>query len=204
MPPKPVLGLLGGIASGKTTVAKCLAARGGYVVSADEISHRMLDEHDVRARITARWGKTVLGPDGRVDRRKLADRAFESRKSLDALNAIVHPAVLDEMRREIAAAQRQSDVRFVVIDAALLIEAGENDLCDRLIFVDADRQQRVRRVAGYRNWNEEELDRRESYQRPLQAKREVADYVVNNNGAPEDLQREVEALVRHLTGGASG
>ena len=200
MPLKPVLGLLGGIASGKTTVAGLLARHGGHVVPADQITHRILDEADVRARLTARWGKRVLGENGRIDRRRLADVAFESREALEALNAIVHPPVLDEMRRDIAAAQRRDNVDFIVIDAALLVEAGQRDLCDRLVFVDADRDQRTGRVAGYRQWPEGELERRESYHKPLSVKRQMADVVVVNNGSLEDLEREVDGLVRRLAG----
>ena len=200
MPPKPVLGLLGGIASGKTTVARLLARHGGYVVSADEITHRILDEADVRARLTARWGKRIRGPDGRIDRVRLAECAFESREDLQALNSIVHPPVLDEMRREIATAQRDGEVKFIVVDAALLLEAGQQDLCDWLLFVDADLEHRLKRVAGYRKWPPGELERRESHQKPLSLKREAADLVIDNNGTLEDLQREVANLVRRLTG----
>jgi dephospho-CoA kinase len=200
VPPKPVLGLLGGIASGKTTVARLLARHGGHVVLADQITHRILDEADVRARITARWGKQVLGPNGRIDRRRLADLAFQSREYLEALNAIVHPPVLDEMRREIAAAQRREGVEFIVIDAALLVEAGQEDLCDCLVFVDADLEHRTRRVAGYRQWVPGELERREAYHKALTVKRQMSDWVVVNNGSLADLEREVDALVRRLAG----
>ena len=200
MPPKPVIGLLGGIASGKTSVASLMARHGGHVVLADQITHRILDEADVRARLTARWGKSVRGSDGRVDRGRLADLAFESQDALDALNAIVHPPVLDEMRREIAAAQRRDNEDFIVIDAALLVEAGQQDLCDCLVFVEADLDQRIARVAGYRQWPEGELERRESYQTSLNVKREMADSVVVNNGSLADLEREVDALVRRLAG----
>jgi dephospho-CoA kinase len=200
---KPVLGLLGGIASGKSTVAKLLAKHRGAVVGADEITHRILDEADVRARVTARWGKAVLGDDGRIDRRRLADCAFESRESVRDLNAIAHPAVLDEMRREIAAAQRRTDVDFIVIDAALLVEAGQQDLCDVLVFVDADPAERARRIQGYRHWKEGELQRRESFQQPLVAKRDLAQHVIANNGSLDDLEREVDALVARLAGRAS-
>ena len=200
MPPKPVFGLLGGIASGKTTVANLLGRRGGCVVSGDQITHRILDEADIRARITARWGKRILAEGGRIDRKKLADCAFESAESVTGLNAIVHPAVLDEMRREIAGAQRRDDVAFIVIDAALLVEAGQEDLCDRLIFVEADPGRREQRIAQYRQWKEGELERRESYHRSIQAKRDMADYVIDNTGSLEDLETAVERLAASLSG----
>jgi len=155
----PVIGILGGIAAGKTTVAKMLTELGATTISADEVAHRVLDKPAIRDRIAARWGREVLGESGHVDRDRLARVVFGNPEELAALEAITHPAIVAELRQRVAAARRSLETAAVVVDAPLLLEAELDGACDVLIFVDCPREVRLARAIA-RGWDAEELDRR--------------------------------------------
>ena len=188
----PVIGLLGGIAAGKTTVARMLADLGARVVSADAIAHAVLAEPGVRDRIVARWGPGVLDPAGSVDRGWLARRVFADPAELAALEAITHPAILAEMRRRLAEARAERPPA-IVVDAPLLVEAAQDDLCDVLIFVECAQELRLARAAE-RGWDPAELLRRERHQWPLDAKRARARFVIDTGVPIETTLRQVQKL----------
>jgi len=198
--PPLVIGLLGGIAAGKTTVAGMLARLGARVVSADAIARALLHEPAVRHRIAARWGDEVLGVAGQVNPQALARRVFGHPEALAALEAITHPAILTRMREQIATAQATPDVAAIVVDAPLLLEAELDRLCDLLVFVDCPHEVRAARVAAERGWDADELGRREAHQQPLDTKRERARFVVNSNTAPETTFEQVQALWQEALG----
>lgn len=187
-----VIGLLGGIAAGKTTVAKMLAGLGARVVDADVIGHRVLAEPGVRERIVARWGTGVLDAAGRVDRGALAQRVFKDPAELAALEAITHPAILAEIRRQIEEARRNG-APAIVVDAPLLLEAGLAELCDVLVYVRCPRSERLARAAK-RGWDPAELARRESRQQPIGAKRARARFVIDGYGTLENTFKQVQEL----------
>jgi dephospho-CoA kinase len=191
-----VLGLLGGIGSGKSLVAGALARRGARVLDADRMAHAALERPAVRRRLAARWGRGILGPDGRVNRAALAARAFGSPRAVRALNRIVHPAVRRQIEQEIRKAKMEttSRKRLIALDAPLLMEAGIHRLCDVLVFVEAPRALRHARARRRSGWPAEELARRERFQIPLGAKRKAARFVIDNS---KD-RRHVEAQVRTL------
>jgi dephospho-CoA kinase len=191
--PLPVVGLLGGIAAGKTTVAKMFEELGAKVVSADEIAHAVLNDPDTRQRILGRWGGEVLDPGGQVNRKALAERVFGDAEETAALEAITHPAIVARMREQVAAAQRSPDALAVVVDAPLLLEAELDSLCDVLIFVHCPRKIRGQR-SSERGWDPEELARRERHQTLLETKRQRADYVIDNHGTPENTREQVDQL----------
>ncbi len=190
--PCRVIGLLGGIAAGKTTVAKMFAGLGARVVDADAIGHAALAEPEVRGQVVARWGRGVLDAAGGVDRAALARRVFADPAEVAALEAITHPAILGEMRRLIDAARRDG-APAVVVDAPLLVEAGLAELCDVLVFVECPQEVRRARAAE-RGWDPAELARRERLQRPLELKRARARLVVDGNAALETTFRQVQEL----------
>jgi dephospho-CoA kinase len=193
----PVIGLLGGIAAGKTAVAGMLAQLGATVVSADDIGHAVLDRPAIRARIVARWGADVLGEDGRVDRGQLARKAFADPQELLALEALMHPPILDAMRQQIAQARRSPAVRAVVVDAPLLVEAGLDRDCDVLVFVDCPREVRLARVAA-RGWEAGELDRREGRQQALDVKRQRARFILDAHAPFETTSQQVQQLWQEI------
>jgi dephospho-CoA kinase len=170
-----VVGLAGGVGSGKSTVAAIFIKQGARGIDADALGHRVLDLPAVRAGLVRDWGEEILR-DGRVDRAALARLAFRSRKSVARLNRRVHPEILKEIRRRIEKARG-----WVVLDAALLYETGADALCDRVVFVSAPRAIRVRRVRS-RGWGSGELRRRERFQFPVVYKKKKADYVIDNAG----------------------
>ncbi|TWT93371.1 Dephospho-CoA kinase [Botrimarina colliarenosi] len=191
-----ILGLTGGIASGKSFVAALLAERGAVVLDADRHAHAVLAEPAVRDALVDRWGAGVLAEDGSLRRGEIARRVFGDDAAATAerrfLENLVHPRVRQRLRAELdriagggAAGQ---GVAVAVLDIPLLIEAGWADECDAVLFVDtplAVRQQR----AATRGWSADELARREASQTPIDAKRAAADVVVP--GADEAAAREV-------------
>lgn len=191
-----VVGLIGGIGSGKSRVAAAFAARGGRVVSGDALGHEVLRQPEVLARVSARWGAAVLGADGQVDRRRMAARVFADPAELRELEAIVFPHIERRAGEEIARARDDPAAAFVVFDAAVMLEAGWDRLCDRLVFVDAPREVRLRRLAEQRGWDENELERRERAQLPLTLKAARAGHVIDNSGTEEHLARQVDELLR--------
>jgi dephospho-CoA kinase len=149
-----VIGLIGRIGAGKSTVAGCFADLGAAVIDADAIAHLILDTPDARAAIVARFGSGVLDSDGRVLRRALAERVFghsqEHAESLAELESIVHPRVHDEILRRLdslRAEEAREGLRVAVLDVPLLVRAGWADSCDLLVAIECDEEVRRRRLA---------------------------------------------------------
>jgi len=195
---KPVIGLLGGIGSGKSRVAEAMGTLGALVLDADRAAHRVLQEPDVRQWIVGRWGEAVEGPEGRIDRERLASIVFADRFELEALEALVWPPVRREFQRRIAAGQADPECRAIVLDVPKLLEAGWDRLCDRLLFVEAPAEVRLARVGQERGWTAEQLAARETMQRPLQQKRLRADYVIDNGGEWADTQAQLRQVFQEI------
>jgi dephospho-CoA kinase len=194
--PKLVIGLVGGIGSGKSQVAALLREKGGRVIAGDDLGHEALRQPAIRDRVAQRWGKGVLDEDGEINRRRLAAIVFTDARERRALEEIVHPWIKERMRQLVAEAQADPDVRFVVVDAAILLEAGWNELCDRLVFVDAPTEVRRQRIARQRGWTAAEVEAREQAQLPLTAKAVRADYTLHNAASLESLQHQVDQLLQ--------
>jgi len=194
---KPVLGLVGGIGAGKSTVADALARHGGKVVAADPLGHEALEHPDILARITDIWGdRGILTPAGKVDRKKFGRIVFPSPVERSRLEHLVHPYIGRRIHEEIAKAQADPAAKFVVLDAAIMLEAGWDGPCDKLIFVDAPRPVRLARVQGQRRWTDADLANREAVQMPAEKKKERADAVVDNGGSPAATAAQVDELVK--------
>jgi dephospho-CoA kinase len=192
-----VVGLHGGIASGKSRVAALLSDHGAFVLDADRLAHRELERPEVRASVTAAFGPEVVAQ-GTIDRRALAGLVFSDPVRLRRLESILHPRVLAVIGAEIdRLAERREDGRrgVVVLDAPLLVEAGGAGLCDETLFIEASRETRQRR-ARERGWDERELERREAHQRPLAEKRAAATTVVHNDGDLADTAIAVDRFWR--------
>jgi dephospho-CoA kinase len=180
-----VLGLFGGIASGKSRVAALLAERGATILDADRLAHDELGSEEVRAEVVEALGPGVLSPEGAIDRRAVANVVFADPPRLRRLEGILHPRVLarfaGEIQRLREAGRAGGPRGVVVLDAPLLAEAGGLGMCDERLFVDAARETRLRR-ARERGWSDAELERREGRQLPLAEKRAAATYVIDNDG----------------------
>lgn len=192
---KLILGLVGGIGSGKTFVAGLLREMGGLVIEADKLGHEALRQPELRQQIVARWGPQVLDEHGEVNRARLAAIVFADPRERQALEAIVHPYIARRIAEEIECADNNPDARFIVIDAALLLEAGWHRVCDKVLFVDAPADLRQRRTEQSRGWSANEWQAREAAQWPLEQKRRFADAVVINTGDGTSLRQQVQGLL---------
>ncbi|MEW4569943.1 dephospho-CoA kinase [Tautonia sp. JC769] len=203
--PLPVVGLVGGIGAGKSRVASELAARGAAVLDADAIGHALLDQRPSRNAVVARFGEDVLdasageAEEPKIDRAALGGIVFAAPHALRALESILHPRMRSTFEKAIRRVGRRREAPMVVLDAAVLFEAGWDDLCDAIVFVDAPDRVRRARIAESRGWTGEQLAAREASQWPLGRKREQSDHVLNNHGTPEELAARLDALWRVLT-----
>jgi dephospho-CoA kinase len=201
----PVLGVIGGIGSGKSTVARQLETLGAVRLEADRVGHEVLRRRDVKSRARALWGDAVFGPDGQIDRSKLADIVFApgpaAMRHRAALERLVHPLIKAELQRRIETLQQDPAIPLIVLDAAVLLEAGWDDVVDAIVYVDAPRVRRLERVRDSRKWDSRRLELRESAQKPLTWKRKRADYVVDNSGSLEQTLEQVERIYTTLTQG---
>jgi dephospho-CoA kinase len=185
-----VIGVAGGIGSGKSAVARALGRLGAPIFDADASARRILDQPDIASRIAARWGTGLLGPDGRVDRAGLATIVFRDDRARTELEELIHPIVRIEAQAAIDAA-RAAGARAIVLDIPLLYESGMDAMCDIVVFVDADEAVRLARVSRSRGWTARDLALREAAQWPLDAKRRRSGVVIVNNGSEEsDLEAE--------------
>lgn len=194
-----VFGVLGGVAAGKTTVAARLAGPIGLVLSADELARKALDAPSVLAQLAEALGPEAIGPDGRADRAFLARRVFTREQDRMRLEGWIHPIVRARILEDLEQA-RERGVPRVVLDVALLLENeaqhGLASLCDHLVWVEVDPEERERRAIHSRGWKPGEVARRESVQMPLGEKRARADFVVRNEGTLEELNAAVDAILK--------
>jgi dephospho-CoA kinase len=192
------VGLLGGVASGKSRVAALLAERGAKVIDADALAHGELERPTVRERAVALFGEGILRADGAIDRAALGRRVFGDPAALAALEAIVHPGVIAAIEREIEAAAPGPDGRrpVIALDVPLIVEAGIADRCDERIFVEASAETRERRAMA-RGWPPGEVARREAHQQPLEEKRRAATFTSDTDG---DLVRTAAEVDRFWRG----
>lgn len=189
-----VIGLTGNIASGKSVVADMLAERGATIVDADVLSREAVTPGSPALdAITARWGPSVLSADGSLDRSALRKVVFHDRDELDALNEIVHPEVRRLREAEVAAAREHGD-RIVVCVVPLLFERHLVHDFDFIVLVDAPRSIRLERIVRDRGLTESEAMDMIAAQMPADLKRARADWVIENVGSMEDLEREVDRL----------
>jgi dephospho-CoA kinase len=191
---KPVIALIGGVASGKSAVARTLEKRGALVVDADAEGHAVLLEPEVIHEVSRYFGPDVLDSTGQVDRKKLAARAFADAANLAILNAITHPRIRQRTNAKIEAGLNNPGVKAIVLDISLLLESGAYEgKYSLLLFVDTSEDSRFKRVAA-RGWAKDELQLRQARQLNLEEKRTLAHVVIDNNGTLADLDRQVEDI----------
>jgi len=188
---KPIIGILGGIGSGKSTVADEFGKLGCGVVDADKLAHALLDEDDVREEVVGLFGRSICDSSGRIDRSKLADIVFTDSEKLSGLNNIVHPRVLEQAEELIRQYNGQSEVKAIVLDMPLLAEVGWDKRCDKLVFVECDRGLRTERAKKTGVFDENQQRIRENFQISLDNKVALADNSINNNSDSSELVRQV-------------
>ena len=192
------LGLTGGIASGKSTVAGRMRERGLTVLNADLLAHRLMEPGQAAYDDVVReFGRDVLSPDGTVDRKKLGDIVFRDAAKRERLNAIVHPRVIEAREKQLTQMESEDPRGIAIVEAALLIEAGYYKKLDRLIVCSCSKEQQMARLRA-RGLTTEEARQRIEAQLPLEEKLRLADDVVDCSGTVEETLRQTDALVERL------
>lgn len=191
----PIIGIIGGIGSGKSLVAAELIKHGGVLISGDQLGHEALRQPDIKTQLVARWGQGVLDANGEIDRKRVAAIVFADPAERKALEATVHPYIGRRIREEINSARRRADVRLLVLDAAIMLEAGWHGVCDHLLFIDSPREIRLKRLKNQRGWSVHEVEDRENAQMPLSEKRQYADAVIENAEGADAVAAQVRSLL---------
>ncbi len=210
--PVPVVAFIGGIGSGKSSLARWLSARlRVLLIDADAIGHEVLTFPDIQQALVEQFGNACV-KQGRVDRSWLAQSVFGTStaqvRNRQALESIVHPVMKSRMQQIIQQARLEEGLDVILFDAAVVLEAGWTQLCDATVFVDAPDSERLRRVQASRVWSAEDLRNREASQWPLDRKRHAADAVIDNSGtiaaAGEALLEFLETRFPSISRTASG
>ncbi|CAM8633569.1 MAG: dephospho-CoA kinase [Actinomycetia bacterium] len=185
-----LLGLTGGIGSGKSTVSAEFARRGAIVIDADLVVRELQSPGGaVLAAMVEHFGDTILAADGTLNRQAVADIVFNDPEQLKALNAIVHPKVGEEIDGRIEA-QRESD-NVVILDVPLLVESKAYET-EGIIVVDTDPEIAVQRLVEFRGFNADDARARMKLQATREERRAVAAFIVPNDGTQEDLMTHIE------------
>ena len=193
-----LIGLTGGIGSGKSTVAAMLRDQGIRVVDADQIAREVVEPgQPALAELVEVFGQDILNDDGSLNRQELANRAFATEEATNALNAITHPRIEQETQRQfdLAAAEKEN---FLVYDMPLLVERGLHEEMDMVIVVHTDIEERVRRLVEHRGLDEDDVRRRMSHQVDDVTRLASADVLSDNNGSVDHLRKQVDDFLATL------
>ncbi|QEG24511.1 dephospho-CoA kinase [Mariniblastus fucicola] len=194
-----VVGLNGGVASGKSFVSSCFEELGAHRIDADQVAHEVLQNADVIDRIVDHFGDDVIQGDGQIDRKRLGKIVFGGTgdAELDHLESIVHPEIRIRIRSQMELLRKSADVELLVLDIPLLFEGEYDQHCDYVIFVDANLNVRQQR-AKLRGWSDDELEKRESRQLSVEEKKLRSDVVINNSGSKESTARQLAEFCQKL------
>jgi len=193
------VGLTGGIASGKSTVAAMFSQLGCRVLDSDLITRDLfLPGEPVNAAVIAAFGPGVAAPDGGIDRRVLGELVFKDGALRQKLNSIVHPAIRERQESFLAEVGAADPHAIGIIEAALMVEAGTYKHYDKLIVVACPIEQQRRRLRERSGLTEEQIEARIASQMPMEEKVRVADFVVDNSGSTETTRRQVESIYKEL------
>jgi len=194
-----IVGLTGGMGTGKSTVTNFLRELGAYVIDWDELARKVTRPHSQAWKeIVEHFGKGILNENQTINRQKLADIAFSDREKLAKLNEIVHPRVFEEDERITGEVKSRDPDALIIKDIPLFFEAARHIAVDKIVVVSASEQTQLTRLEEKGITREDALNRIKS-QLPLDKKIECADFVINNDGAPEETRRQVVNIYSLLT-----
>ena len=197
-----LIGVTGGVGTGKSTVARMFGQLGAEVLDADRVTHELMERGTpVWRMIHATFGREIVSPAGQINRLRLGALVFFAPKRMARLCRIVHPAVRRRFRERIQAIRRKSPKAVVVLDIPLLIEAGSAYRVDALVVVSAPLTVSARRMRDRSGWTLEETRKRQAFQMPLREKEHRADFVVRNGGLLEATRRQVVRIWRQVVRG---
>ena len=193
-----VVGLTGSFGTGKTTVALMFARLGAKVIDADKIAHRLMRPKGACVQsIIKAFGKKIVSR-GQIDRKALAQIVFNSPEKLKRLCQIIHPPVIRETKKEIAAYKKRKKRGVIVIDAPLLIEAGLDRQADILVVVGASREKQVERIKRRMNISQSQIIKRINMQLSIREKQRRADIVIDNRGSIKATRKQVDDIWKKL------
>lgn len=190
-----LIGVVGGIGSGKSLISRQLQALGAEWVNADAMVHEVYRTEVAKGRLKDRWGLAVFDTSGEVDRGRIAEIVFESSErgqvELEWLEGWLHAELGHTIRHRVEELRAAGTVPAVVLDAPVLLKAGWDQWCDELLFVECPAEERWRRVST-RGWSRVQWEQREALQTPLQEKRSKSTFVINNGGSVEETSRQLQ------------
>lgn len=194
-----LIGITGGIASGKTEVAKVFQTLGAKILSGDEIGKDVVGQYpQLLKKLVNTFGDAILDSRKRLNRKKLAEIAFSSSSSTKKLNRIVHPFLLKDLKEKIESFRAEGYEKPVVIDAALIVEWELQKKLDYLIFVVCSKQKRIKRLIEQKGYSRKDAEQRIKAQLPEYKKREHADYIIENEGDLKELKAKAKTLWRKI------
>jgi dephospho-CoA kinase len=195
----PSFGLTGGVACGKSTVARFFQDLGAKIIDADRIGHELIEPgRAAYQEIARRFGEEILDPTGAIDRRKLGARVFADAEQLRQLNALLHPRIIARVDELAWEHQARDPHAVVIVDAALIFESGIGDTLRKVIVAWCRPEQQLERLMAKMDVSRQEAERRIRAQMPIEEKRRRADYVIDCSGSKEETHRQVEALFPEL------
>jgi dephospho-CoA kinase len=195
---KPIIGVAGGIGSGKSFVARLFGELGCLVINADDQVREIYADPQVQATLQSWWGRQVINSQGELDRRAVAKIVFANPGEKLRLESLVHPRVAAMRQAAMEAAADDAQVVAYVWDIPLLFEAELAAKCDALVYVDTPLEQRLARVRQTRGWDENELSRRENLQTPLDNKRRMSNYILQNTADVGFARNQVREILSEI------
>lgn len=190
-----IIGLTGGIASGKSTVSALLVSKGARLVDADVIAREvMLPGHEVLAAAVKQFGSEILSPDGTLNRGKLGDIVFQDPAALQVLNNLTHPAIRREIKERMNSMEEEDPKKLTIVDIPLLFESGLENMFHEILVVYVPREVQIARLMERNGLSLEQAEARLNAQMDIEAKRNKADYIIDNSGELAHTEQQVAVL----------
>ncbi|MFN0199516.1 MAG: dephospho-CoA kinase [Planctomycetaceae bacterium] len=203
----PIIAVMGGVGSGKSSIIRYVASQiSAVVIDADQIGHHVLTRPDIHTVLRREFGNQIFDDRGAIDRRALGKLVFgddpQTSMRKKQLEKIVHPLIKREIQAQIAAARQPMPAgklpEVILLDAAVILEAGWRSICDSLVFLDTPTELRRQRVQQQRGWSDENWRMREASQFSLEKKRELADFIVDNSTTLEEAGLQLQQIIRQV------
>ena len=195
-----VVGLTGGIASGKTVVSKMLSELGALIIDADETSREVVTPHKkCWGELIAYFGKDIIRKDLTVDRKKLADRVFNNPEQLSKLNSLIHPEIMKRIDEKLEEIRNENPEAIVVFDAALLVETGMHKKYDKLFVVYTTVETQLKRLMTRNGISQDEAQKRINLQLPINEKVKLADFLIENEDSIKKTEEQVKKVFTKIS-----
>lgn len=192
---KMIIGLTGGIASGKTTVSNLLKKLGAVIIDADKIAHQVLETKTAREKVISYFGSAIID-NNQINRKKLGKIVFNNSEEKKKLEEITHPMIIDIIKMKIKQYSKKNDI--IVVDAPLLLETNLDKIVDSVWVVYVNKKTQLKRLMNRDNINLYKAKKRINSQMPLAKKRKLADIVIDNNGSKKELEQKVKKIWREI------